>query len=67
MELKGGPGYCYRALGSPYGAIGSRYGPSVPLTEALLIVELLVRARVLIGIGPGGASKNIKGREETIN
>ena len=36
MQLKGvscnqqGPGFCYRAIGSPYAATSSTYGPSVP-------------------------------------
>ena len=35
MQLKGRPGSCYRALGSPYASIGSAYRPSVPLMGAL--------------------------------
>ena len=37
---------CYRALGSLYGAIGSPYRPSVPLTRALFNC-------LIVGTSPG--------------
>ena len=57
-----GPSSCYRALGSPYGAIGSLYRPSVPLTGALsnsLVAELSVTVLGFDCIGPGSASMGI--------
>ena len=51
MQLKG-PGSCYRALGSPY-------GPLVPLTGALFSCLIVGHSPGFNCIGLWGASKNI--------
>ena len=56
---KKGPGSCCRALGSPYGAIGPPYWPSVPLTEALFNCLIVGHSPDFNCTGPRGASKNI--------
>ena len=59
MQLKEGPGSSFRALGSQYGAIGSPYRPSVPLTEALFNCQIVGHSPGFNCVGPRGASKNI--------
>ena len=53
-----GPGSCYRALGLPYRAISSRYGPSVPLMGGPFSCQNVGHSPGLNCIGPQGASKN---------